>query len=519
MKALYSCIFFCLLSLSIFAQTTYTLGGSASVTGTTPTEQCFELNQFNPHTEGAVWSTNKISLANSFTLNTRLYFGSGAYPGQADGIAFVLQRTANNIVGLDGGGLGYGGITPSFVVEFDTYQNADPFGYNNYDMAADHVGFMKNGDPSHMTGALAPAVATPFDIENGAWHNVVFSWNATTKTMTVSAFGQTYTYTGDIVATIFGNDPNVYFGLTAATGSVDNVAYQACIQNIVVVPPPPVQINCGQLRTQTPGGWGSKPSGNNPGKYLHTYFATAFPTGLTIGVNSNYTVRFTSAQAITDYLPGGGQAMKLTQNYVDPATNALKNTLVSHLVALSLSVRFDDWDATFGAGGVKLGDMIIGSGAFTGWKVRDFLAEANKVLGGAASMYTVQQVLSTATAINENYIDGTMNGGYLNCPTGGRPGIAAPFAPETVISSTNAGIRTQPNPTTGRFQLQLDELRQGNAQIEIINFNGNIIERRNLSASKGQALKFDLSNQASGIYLVRITTADGVRTQKVVVQK
>src|SRR5215510_9913562 len=40
---------------------------------------------------------------------------------------------------------------------------------------------------------------------------------------------------------------------------------------------------CGQFRTQTQGGWGAPPAGNNPGAYLHAHFATAFPTGLTIG--------------------------------------------------------------------------------------------------------------------------------------------------------------------------------------------------------------------------------------------
>jgi len=60
--------------------------------------------------------------------------------------------------------------------------------------------------------------------------------------------------------------------------------------------------------------------------------------------------------------------------------------------------------------------MVIGSGAFSGKTVEFFLAEANKVLGGAASSYSVQDVVTTATAINENYVDGKVNNGYLICP-------------------------------------------------------------------------------------------------------
>jgi hypothetical protein len=48
--------------------------------------------------------------------------------------------------------------------------------------------------------------------------------------------------------------------------------------------------------------------------------------------------------------------------------------------------------------------------------VNDFLAEANKVIGGCSSSFTIQQVLETASAINENYDDGKVDKGYLKCP-------------------------------------------------------------------------------------------------------
>jgi hypothetical protein len=172
--------------------------------------------------------------------------------------------------------------------------------------------------------------------------------------------------------------------------------------------------DCGPGRTQTPGGWGAEPNGNNNGAYLHKNFAAAFPTGLQVGCYpSNYYINLTSAQAITDLLPTGGEAKALTQNYTDPSS--IKNVLVGHLVALTLSVGFDAKYEDFGQGGIDLDDMIIGSGAFNGWTVGAFLAEANKVLGGCSSAYTAKQVLETATAINENYVDGKVDKGYLTC--------------------------------------------------------------------------------------------------------
>ena len=171
---------------------------------------------------------------------------------------------------------------------------------------------------------------------------------------------------------------------------------------------------CGQLRTQTPGGWGAKPAGNNPGTYLHANFQNAFPTGLTVGCTTGFTIKLTSASAVTNLLPSGGKAQKLTMSYVNPT--GLKNVLVGHLVALTLSVRFDAYDVNFGEAGITLRAMKIASGPFKGWTVADFLAEANRVLGGCSSAFTIEQVLETATKINENYVDGKSDNKFLVCP-------------------------------------------------------------------------------------------------------
>lgn len=186
--------------------------------------------------------------------------------------------------------------------------------------------------------------------------------------------------------------------------------FQYCLQDC---PPPPG--DCGQLRTQTPGGWGAPPSGNNPGTYLHANFAAAFPNGIAVGCfPSNYYVSLTTAQAITDLLPTGGTPAALKNNYTNPAS--IKNELVGQVVALSLSVGFDNYDPGFGQAGITLGAMKIGSGTFAGWTVNDFLTEANKVLGGCDATYTPQQIEDTIDKINKNYDDGTVNLGFLTCP-------------------------------------------------------------------------------------------------------
>lgn len=186
--------------------------------------------------------------------------------------------------------------------------------------------------------------------------------------------------------------------------------YQYCKQEC-----PPE--DCGQLRTQTPGGWGAEPNGNNPGTYLHANFAAAFPTGLKIGCAGGYTITMTNAQAITDLLPTGGQAAVLKASATDPTS--MKNVLVGHMIALTLSLRFDVVDADFGEAGIHLGDMIISTGAFAGKTVNEFMTIANNVIGGCSTAYTIADINSTIALINENYVDGKVDKEYLDCPTNG----------------------------------------------------------------------------------------------------
>lgn len=174
-----------------------------------------------------------------------------------------------------------------------------------------------------------------------------------------------------------------------------------------------MQICCNGNRTQTQGGWGADPSGNNPGTYLHANFAGAFPAGLTVGCNK--TIRLTSAQAVTNFLPQGSTPKVLTANYVNP-TNAKISVLAGQVIALKLNVTFDNYDANFDANDTPLSDLVIASGPFVNWTVSQLLAEAEKKLGGCASAYSASQLNNAADAINKNYDNGTVDLYYLNCP-------------------------------------------------------------------------------------------------------
>lgn len=191
---------------------------------------------------------------------------------------------------------------------------------------------------------------------------------------------------------------------------VFNYCTQACTQ---VPPPPPCTISVGDFRTQTQGGWGATPNGNNPGVYLQANFASVFPTGLTVGCSSGYTLKLTSANAVMNFLPQGGTASALSASSIDPTT--VNNVFAGQVVALSISVSFDQNIANFGASNNSLSGLVITSGDFAGWTVMQLLNEANRKLGGCTSVYSFAQLNAAVTSVNENFDNGTVVGSFLTC--------------------------------------------------------------------------------------------------------
>ena len=93
----------------------------------------------------------------------------------------------------DGGNLGYNGISPSLVVQFDTYRdnpiiypdNNDPGG--GFFPYYDHVGLMKNGSCNHETSddlSTEPFSPTFTDVEDCSIysdHQITFLWDVITQ--------------------------------------------------------------------------------------------------------------------------------------------------------------------------------------------------------------------------------------------------------------------------------------------------------------------------------------------------
>ncbi len=210
---------FCLFPLQ--AQV-YVVNGDASSLG----NDCFQITPAVNNHAGSVWSQNKISLANDFEVRADLNFGNQDFNG-ADGIAFVFQPLCTGVGGV-GGGIGYDGISPSLAVEYDTYQNAA----ENNDPIQDHIALQQNGVLLHTPPFMLAGVSLLPNIEDGANHSTVITWDAGAQTLTVFFDGALqFSYNGDIVANIFGGNPEVFWGFTAATGGLNN-DQRVCITDV-----------------------------------------------------------------------------------------------------------------------------------------------------------------------------------------------------------------------------------------------------------------------------------------------
>ncbi len=163
--------------------------------------------------------------------------------------------------------------------------------------------------------------------------------------------------------------------------------------------------------TYTQGGWGS-PSNSVPGKTRDLYFNSVFPSGLVIG--STYKLTLTNSTAVKNFLPQGGTAAAFTQNYTN-VTSTSAGVLAGQLVALKLNVAYDA-AGYLGSNSVDLGNLIIASGPFIGKTVNQFLTLAEQAIGGGSlNGYTFSQFNDAATAINENFDNGTIDKGFLIC--------------------------------------------------------------------------------------------------------
>lgn len=210
-----------------YAQFYFANGNAKSIGGT-----CYQLTSAANWQLGSVWYAEKLDLSKDFDLEFELNLGSS--DNGADGIVFVMQTVGTSAIGKQGGGIGFEGFSPSFGIEFDTYENTD-FG----DIKNDHIAMVKNGSVDHtsINNLVSPvsALANGGNIEDGKNHLVRITWDVSEKRIEVyfdCVLRQSAVI--DIANRIFGGITQVFWGFTAATGGLNN-AQVACLRDDIIV--------------------------------------------------------------------------------------------------------------------------------------------------------------------------------------------------------------------------------------------------------------------------------------------
>lgn len=162
---------------------------------------------------GAMMSDVRLNVQQNFTIDFDAFFGTADNNG--DGLAFVLHNDplGARTIGTGADGIGLNGIRNGLAIEFDTWNNGAAVG----DIPNDHTRFIdtdaRMGAGRQITGAVDLG-----NIEDGYWHNVKVTWNATTKTLSYSVDGKTVGTLQKDLTTYLGGSNWADFGFTASNG-------------------------------------------------------------------------------------------------------------------------------------------------------------------------------------------------------------------------------------------------------------------------------------------------------------
>jgi len=192
------------------APTGLNLGGSAAIV-TSADGRVLRLTPAQGLTAGSAFSTTGVSVA-GFSAFFQFRITQTSYL-PADGLVFVIQSTPSGVGGT-GGMEGYGGLSPSVGVEFDTIQNT-------WDPNDNHIGILLNGDVTQYlgTGAFSPNTR----LADGDLWSVWIDYDGTTLEVR-AADGSNVRPSGAVtlatidIGQILGQT-NAYLGFSAGTGS------------------------------------------------------------------------------------------------------------------------------------------------------------------------------------------------------------------------------------------------------------------------------------------------------------
>lgn len=464
MKKIYFSFLAFLCAFALSAQTL--VGDATTLPSSTAGSTDYQLTPALREQRGAFWNNTQLNLANNFAFSAELNFGTQSGPstddhtGGADGIAFVLQSVGTTALGTVGEGMGYGGITNSFAVEMDTWQNL-----TRNDVPGDHLAFMKNGDVTHNTAANSDADRYLLaNLEDGAWHPFTVSWNAGTKVLTATLDGVSRTFTGDVAAVIGTN--MVTWGFTSATGSA---------------------LNQHRIR------------------FLATPNCVPFTVSVSVpalGCSNGNTI----------YLGYGPQSVTATSSPADPTT-----TYKWYMVGAPGVVHTG---ATFSPTMAGSYYVVATRGDCTASNADNpVIITVIDIRCGKDN----QDKVNVCHKQNGTHGNGTIgDNAHTLCvsvdavPAHLAHGDCLGACPETAMRASNK-LTVFPNPTTNSVKLNIEAASGDRSEVLIRNAQGNVVERKSVIGNAQPS--FDLRKYGTGIFVIQIINGSDIITNKVLVKE
>ena len=180
--------------------------------------------------------------------------------------------------------------------------------------------------------------------------------------------------------------------------------------------------------THAQGTWGDSTSAAGillVDKFNTVYLSTFGALEVGIPGTAGFSMTFSGAPAVLDYLPQIGAVGPLISDYADP-TNTTSGAFGGEVTALQLNVDYSDAGFLVGSSGIPFGDLILanfsglGLPLLDGLTVRQFLADTSMLLGGGLSIYGIADLYPVNDYINFAFNEGvpdTFAQDHLVAPT------------------------------------------------------------------------------------------------------
>jgi hypothetical protein len=204
-------------------------------------------------------------------------------------------------------------------------------------------------------------------------------------------------------------------------GQTLNIRFR--IEQAAPTPPPPPPPSCapgalgcgwqdGQMIGYTQASWGDPLAAGGALLTAHydAVYALLFGVVVTGNPIAGFTMIFTGAGPVLNFMPSSGPAAPLNANLVDPTSSAA-GIYAGEVLGLRFNIDFSDAGYVRGSSGIRFGELTLcgfaGSLAgLNGLSIRDFSVIANDGLAGAAVPYSIVDLNNTTFGINTAFVDG-----------------------------------------------------------------------------------------------------------------